>query len=250
MPGKVASGGGWLPWAGHHIVPVLFVGASIALAAGSGPFADKQGFGMLREHFGEEATQAKGLHSLWYDVGQEFVPALDVPVWLSDSCVWAMLTLWGLSSIADMPRFGTLYRRWMPFCWVLGIVMLLRSASIYSTVHAVSPVIAKRIQAGELLSDIETTIGYMGNTSAFDMMFSGHTSICIICMLFCLTSSAPVVLKLLALLGGSGGAAVQVLVGDHYTADVLVGFYTSLLVFLLVTGWHKDGKQGTKLKSP
>jgi len=65
------------------------------------------------------------------------------------------------------------------------------------------------------------------------MLFSGHAGTSVLCTCFCISTYIPKWFKALILATGICGVFVCVLVGDHYTVDVLVATYISLFVWKL-----------------
>jgi hypothetical protein len=169
--------------------------------------------------------------STW-DAGRTFLPHISKSPWMADTLL--MVLLGGV--LADIVYRRTRREQLGRVALVLsvhGVVLLLRSATIFSTVALVSPTVVERLLDGEQWSDIQGSIGFVANTNCFDMMFSGHASTGIVCALFVLTSHLPRVMRMLWVALGLFGAALQVLVGDHYTSDVVVGTYTATMVFLV-----------------
>ena len=65
-------------------------------------------------------------------------------------------------------------------------------------------------------------------------MFSGHTAFCVVCAFFlCMRPRVGAVWQAVVGSVAAGGCVANVLVGDHFTADTLVGAYVAVLVCLL-----------------
>ena len=203
----------------------------MGIAVVSGPWADAIGFELLRSLELKVGTSAmRESRSSWWDAGHTFLPHVYAP-WLADTVLLSVLV--SVAMALAYRTHGSRVRRLATLLSVHGCVLLLRSAAIFSTVSMVSPVVAARLRAGESLDSIEGHVGFVANTNCFDMMFSGHASTSIVCACFIATSMLPLALKLPMVLVAVFSAVLQVLVGDHYSNDVVVGCYTAAMVFAL-----------------
>lgn len=214
----------------HGTIFVIFF-IILFIAGTSGGFADKIGWELLNKWYGDDVHLADGIHSVWWDVGEYYLPAIDC-VWLSDAIVFSQLFL-GMFCILYKPKsLKNLVERLSTFCLIYGIILFLRTITIFSTVHSVSPVVAARLREGENVSMIKESIGYIANTNCFDMMFSGHASSDLTMALFAIYClSAPFIVRALTIINGIFGCVALIMVGDHYTSDILVAVYTTILVF-------------------
>jgi hypothetical protein len=100
-------------------------------------------------------------------------------------------------------------------------VLLLRTVSVCVTILGASP----RCQQEAALMHADNA-GFVLNTGCFDLMFSGHSSFAALvgaAAMWCGALSRPS--KALVVLAALLAAVSNVLVGDHYSADVWVGVY-------------------------
>src|SRR5690606_22076451 len=110
------------------------------------------------------------------------------------------------------------------------IILLMRATTVLSTIHQrPSPRCLEEI----LDPDPNNSFGLIFNTTCFDMMFSGHVSFSVLVALFCNEAPFHLVLRMILGIVAFCSALANIIVGDHYTADVLVAMYISFLVFLL-----------------
>jgi hypothetical protein len=229
-----------MEWKHHGLVILGFV-AVLFVATKSGSFADEVGFELLLLHHGQEIHKAVGIHSAWWDVGVELLPSIRNP-WISDMLVFSQLIL-GIycifaGSVFRRNNVEIIVRRLSAFFKIYGMVLFLRTITVYSTVHSVSPVVAERMRAGESLEAIRGSIGYIANTNCFDMMFSGHACSEVVMGLFALKSEAPLIIRAMTIMIALCGPVLLIMVGDHYTSDVLVAVYTTIFVFLTMKSFY------------
>ena len=108
-------------------------------------------------------------------------------------------------------------------CW-----LCVRTSTTLATVHRASPVCHSQSL------EFSASPGFVLNVGCFDLMFSGHTAFCVVAAFFTCNRpglSVPAQAAVSAL--AAAGCVANVLVGDHFTADCLVGAYVSLLLCLL-----------------
>ena len=169
-----------------------------------------------------------------FDLGLHFLPHLHYR-WLPDAFVFLLLPL--LLAAVFVPTATPPRRRyhWPPvlarLCCVLqshSVVLLMRSSTTLATVHRASPV------CHALSLESAANPGFVLNTGCFDLMFSGHTAFCVLAAFYtCQRTELGWLARLLVALLAVAGSVSNVLVGDHFTADMLVGAHIALLVCCL-----------------
>lgn len=219
---------GWpqlLTWLGVWI-------AVLAVGSYSSGWSDRVGWQLL-EQLGASTSEAemRRAPTLWWDAGQHYLPSLHCPM-LADallllSVAFALVCVGWCALDVAVHNFTVALQ-------THSLIMALRCLTIFATVHVVSPVIVRRISAGESLEDIRGSIGWLANTNCWDMMFSGHTATSVVVGCFSLWSHAPLWLRLVSALLSFVQPVAIVLVGDHYLNDVVVGVYTAALCFALL----------------
>jgi len=113
--------------------------------------------------------------------------------------------------------------------WCHSYVLLLRWVISCATVYAGS---ARCVRQSLLHT---SNAGFALNTGCFDLMFSGHASFSVLIGSFAAMTPgwSVATVKLPVLMFAVASAAVNVLVGDHFTADVLVGAYVGASIAAL-----------------
>jgi hypothetical protein len=97
-----------------------------------------------------------------------------------------------------------------------------------ATVHRASPVCHSQSL------EFSANPGFVLNTGCYDLMYSGHSAFCVVCAFFvCCHPSVGVALQAVVSVVAAAGCIANVLVGDHFTADCLIGAYISLLLCIL-----------------
>ena len=201
---------------------------SAAAAAVSGPTSGEQSAAATCEH-GVTTSPV-------FDIGLHFLPHFHNR-WLPDAFVFVMLPL--LVAAVFLPtaaaRFGHRGAYWPPvlarLCCVLqshSVILMMRSSTTLATVHRASPV------CHALSLESSTNPGFVLNTGCFDLMFSGHTAFCALASFFvCHRPELAWPVQLLVAVLAAAGSVSNVLVGDHFTADCLVGAHIAVLVCCL-----------------
>ena len=112
--------------------------------------------------------------------------------------------------------------------------ILFSMSTTLATVHRASPVChSQSLQ-------FSANPGFVLNTGCFDLMFSGHTAFCVVCAFFvCCHPRVGIPLQAAVSVVAAAGCVANVLVGDHFTADCLIGAYISILLCLLYRGRFK-----------
>jgi len=170
-----------------------------------------------------EAAAGGAQHgSILYDAGAAWLVKLHHWSWLPDVGVAVMMLIIAALMLAPAPSTAK-HARWTRFTtllWSHAGVLALRCLTSCATVYDASP----RCRQQRLLQ--ASNAGFLLNTGCFDLMFSGHASFSFLvgafawfCPHWSWTS------KFCALVLATLSAAVNISVGDHHTADVLVGAY-------------------------
>ncbi len=176
-----------------------------------------------------------------FDLGLHFLPHLHVR-WLPDAFVFLLLPL--LIAAVFVPATAVTRARrqgaasseyWQPtlsrLCCVLqshSVILLMRASTTLTTVHRASPV------CHALSLESAANPGFVLNTGCFDLMFSGHTAFCVLAAFFvCHRPELGWAAQCLVAVVAAAGSVSNVLVGDHFTADCLVGAHIALLACCL-----------------
>jgi len=174
-----------------------------------------------------------------YDLGRSYLPAWDLP-WLPDTLLLTLLFLLCLG-LALEPLPGADYRggeRLARFAVCLqthGTILLMRCSTTVVTMHLSSPVCEERwhdyvrTRAGH--PDVFQDVGFLMNTTCFDMMFSGHCAISLLMCSFFQSLNVPKLYKVFMWFLGVFAMLSTIIVGDHWTVDVLVALYLTFFVY-------------------
>jgi len=155
-------------------------------------------------------------------------PLINSP-WLPDIVVISLVVLtYSLlvfvypknSSSSRSEHFRNGFKRVEYFLYAQAILLTLRCTTNIATVDHLSPRCHKGI-----------TGGLWFNNNCHDMIFSGHAGTSVLCTCFSISTKIPKWVKGLILMSGVCGALINVLVGDHYTVDVLLATYISIFVW-------------------
>lgn len=175
------------------------------------------------------SLQALGMY---VDLGRALLPHLYAP-WLPDTLLMLLLAMFAvalLTSSSDHPHPVAIVSLWLR---THGCFLLFRTAPILATTKAVSPHALHRLAHGELPSSIATSLGFLANTNCFDMVVSGHAGTGATFTFAILETSAPLPLRAAAVVIGAFNVVAQVMVGDHYSADVVLGVELAMLLHIL-----------------
>jgi len=182
-----------------------------------------------------------------FDLGRNYLPAWDLP-WLPDTmlilllcCLCAGVAVEPLEPLKSAVPGASEYRgheRLARFAVCLqthGTLLLMRCTTTFVTMHLSSPVCEERwhdyvrTKAGD--PDVFHDVGFLMNTTCFDMMFSGHCAISLLMCAFFSYLRVPRLYKVLMWILGVFAALSTIIVGDHWTVDVLVAVYLTFFVF-------------------
>jgi len=176
---------------------------------------------------------------LTFDLGRLYLPAWDLP-WLPDTLL-IMLLCSLILGLALEPLSGPNYRgeeRLARFAVCLqthGSLLLMRCTTTFVTMHLSSPVCEERwhdyVRTRQGHPDVFQDVGFLMNTTCFDMMFSGHCAISLLMCSFFQTLRIPVIYKVGMWILGVFGMLSTIIVGDHWTVDVLVAIYLTFFVY-------------------
>ena len=126
---------------------------------------------------------------------------------------------------------------WASFLGVHAVLLAMRAASQGATVTGLaSPNAAAKGKHSTGSSEIGMG-GVALNSGIHDLMFSGHTSTGTLCMVYASGACGFSPLSLgLCSAAAVANSALQVVVGDHYTQDVLIANFITVPVALLAIG--------------
>ena len=154
---------------------------------------------------------------LIFDAGLYLLPHLDTP-WLPD-------LIMGICFFVFLGVGGNRLHRLLLFLHCQAWVLLLRSATILATIDRSSA----RCQTNQL--HFSENPGCVFNSHCFDLMFSGHTATgTILCYLVMQNPSLRHPQKLAVIMLAIANACTNIAVGDHFSRDILVAVFISLLV--------------------
>ena len=177
-----------------------------------------------------------------FDLGLHFLPHFHYR-WLPDVFVFVLLPI--LLAAVFVPaaaRYRRSGRYWPPvlvrLCCALQshtVVLLMRSSTTLATVHRASPV------CHALSLESSSNPGFVLNTGCFDLMFSGHTAFCVLAAFFvCHRPELGWMGQSMIAVLAAAGSVSNVVVGDHFTADCLVGAHIALLACCLFRQRFKE----------
>lgn len=252
-----AQSGSWP--ASSPLSALALYAIALALAAFGNEWSTRIGRELVRTEMESESVAeavAGARAPAVYDMGRSVLPRLDGLVWLPDLLLLPMFIVaavmlrhkgpssssssscsatssassarasvaTGARSKADpaLPSPSSFWSRASLLLVMHAYVLLLRTVSVCVTILGASP----RCQQQAALLLHAHNAGFVLNSGCFDLMFSGHSSFAALVGAAALWSGAlsrpaKVLVVVLALFA----AVANVLVGDHYSADVWVGVY-------------------------
>lgn len=120
------------------------------------------------------------------------------------------------------------------FLRLLSITLLLRLTTILATLMptSVKPCLGPELPRVESLNHITSIWLPQGLMFCNDQMFSGHTTINTLCVGFFLCFIKVPLVRVLCVIYLTCALVITILTHDHYTADVLVALYISILMLI------------------
>jgi hypothetical protein len=149
-----------------------------------------------------------------------------LPVWAPDAAVGVLVLLTLLVSRRKLALAAVLQAH--------GMLLVARTVIMLATIDRASPSCAEKLcQADANTSAILTQNGFFFNTGCFDMLFSGHAGTSLLAAFF-ITSSPQFfwLFRPFVWVFALSSALLQLVIGDHYTVDVVVAGLVAWLV------WH------------
>jgi len=221
----------------YFIVTLLIYTIPIGLTIYFNEYASNWGRAVRMSAHAENRIESH-MH-LTFDLGRTYLPAWDLP-WLPDTLL--LLLLFSLCmGLALEPLSGSDYRgeeRLARFAVCLqthGTVLLMRCTTTYVTMHLSSPVCEERwhdyVRTRQGHPDVFLGVGFLMNQTCFDMMFSGHCAISLLMCSFFQSLNVPALYKVLMWTMGVVAMLSTIIVGDHWTVDVLVAVYLTFFVY-------------------
>jgi len=240
---------------GCSVVLHLLMIACNALSARLADYLGRKAMlSLLQNHY--QSTSAAAISessSLWwvpgsstFDVGRVLLPSLHAP-WLPDLVVVSLI----LGCVWDFvrPPRGLWKRRLSLLLVAHSIILFMRMSTIISTFQIPSPYCSEKIfpsifrKVQMSMDNVsvewrnyfqENEVGFMLNTGCFDLMFSGHVSVSLLLAFY--WQGSPHYSWAVKLLGWFlliASIAVNIMVGDHFTSDIIIASYITTLIYLV-----------------